>query len=180
MWMSAFYQTHAVQILCVKIPMDHTGVIVLRDFLRTPVLRMIWIQCVTVRNSKSLGWCCVRECKPFLGGGGVGDRKYWLSEEMTSSWIEVETIEREMNLINIISWGHESELSNLQGHSIRYLGPRLWTKLPKSIRDVTTLVSFKGKIRQLNVSELLDDGCAGCSLCTSWLLYIFTRNPVIR
>ena len=52
-------------------------------------------------------------------------------------------------------------------HSIRYLGPRLWTKLPKSIRDVTTLMSFKGKIRQLNISELLDNGCAGCSLCTS-------------
>ena len=51
-------------------------------------------------------------------------------------------------------------------HSIRYLGPRLWTKLPKSIRDVTTLMSFKSKIRQLNISELLDDGCAGCSLCS--------------
>ncbi|XP_066019629.1 uncharacterized protein [Pocillopora verrucosa] len=51
-------------------------------------------------------------------------------------------------------------------HSIRYLGPRLWTKLPKSIRDVTTLTSFKSKIRQLNITELLDDGCAGCSLCS--------------
>ena len=51
-------------------------------------------------------------------------------------------------------------------HSIRYLGPRLWTKLPKSIRDVTTLMSFKSKTRQLNISELLDDGCAGCSLCS--------------
>ena len=30
--------------------------------------------------------------------------------------------------------------------SIRYLGSRPWTKLPKSIRDVTTLMSFKGKI----------------------------------
>ena len=65
-------------------------------------------------------------------------------------------------------------------HSIRYLGPRLWTKLPKSIRDVTTLMSFKSKIRQLNISELLDDGCAGCSLCSFWLLYIFTINLVIR
>ena len=61
-------------------------------------------------------------------------------------------------------------------HSIRYLGPRLWTKLPKSIRDVTTLTSFKSKIRQLNISELLDDGCAGCSLCSFWLLCIFTIN----
>ena len=52
-------------------------------------------------------------------------------------------------------------------HSIRYLGPKLWTKLPKNIRDVTTLTSFKSKIRQLNISELLDDGCAGCSLCSS-------------
>lgn len=52
-------------------------------------------------------------------------------------------------------------------HYIRYLGPRLWTKLPKSIRDVTTLMSFKGKIQKLNISELLDDGCAGCSLCSS-------------
>ena len=51
-------------------------------------------------------------------------------------------------------------------HSIRYLEPRLWTKLPKSIRDVKTLMSFKGKIRQLNISELLDDGCAGRSLCS--------------
>ena len=65
-------------------------------------------------------------------------------------------------------------------HSIRYLGPRLWTKLPKSIRDVTTLMSFKSKIRQLNISELLDDGCAGCSLCSFWLLFIFTINLVIR
>ena len=64
-------------------------------------------------------------------------------------------------------------------HSMRYLGPRLWTKLPKSIRDVTTLTSFKSKIRQLNISELLDDGCAGCSLCSFWLLYIFTINLLI-
>ena len=65
-------------------------------------------------------------------------------------------------------------------HSIRYLEPRLWPKLPKSIRDVTTLMSFKGKIHKLNIRELLDDGCAGCSLCSSWFLYIFITNPVIR
>ena len=57
------------------------------------------------------------------------------------------------------------ETVNYGKHSIRYLGPGLWTKLPK-LRDVTTLMSFKGKIRQLNISEFLDDGCAGCSLCS--------------
>ena len=67
------------------------------------------------------------------------------------------------------------ETVNYGKHSIRYLGPR-----PKSLRDVTTIMSFKGKIRQLNISEFLDDGCAGCSLCSFWLLYIFNTNPVIR
>lgn len=62
-----------------------------------------------------------------------------------------------------------------------YLGPRLWTKLPKSIRDVTTLTSFKSKIRQLNISELLDDGCTGCSLCfilTSVYFYYKSLNEL--
>ena len=59
-------------------------------------------------------------------------------------------------------------------HSIRYLGPRVWTKLPKSM-------SFNGKIRQLSISELLDDGCVGCSLCSFfWRLNIFITNFVIR
>ena len=62
---------------------------------------------------------------------------------------------------------HRYETVTYGKHSIRYLGPRLWTKLPKSIKDVTTLMSFKGKIRQLNINELLDDACAGCSLCSS-------------
>lgn len=75
--MSACYQTHAVCIQCVKILMDHTDVNVLRDFLRTLVLRMIRIQCVTVRNSKSLQRCYVRECDLLPGGvGGIADTDF--------------------------------------------------------------------------------------------------------
>ena len=60
-------------------------------------------------------------------------------------------------------------------HSIRYLGPKLWTKLPKNIRDVTTLTSFKSKIRQLNISELLDDGCtqAAASVHLDFCIFIY-------
>ena len=52
------------------------------------------------------------------------------------------------------------------------LGPRLWTKLPKSIRDVTNLMSFKGKIRQLNINELLDDGCAVASVPLDFYIFL--------
>ena len=53
-------------------------------------------------------------------------------------------------------------------HSIRYLGPKLWSKLPKSIREAASLSAFKTKIRNLNnLDALLDDGCRGCPLCSS-------------
>jgi len=53
-------------------------------------------------------------------------------------------------------------------HSIRYLGPKLWSKLPKSMRKATSLSTFKTNIRNLNnLDALLDDGCRGCPLCSS-------------
>ena len=53
-------------------------------------------------------------------------------------------------------------------HSIRYLGPKVWSKLSKGIREATSLSTFKTKIRNLNnLDALLDDGCRGCLLCSS-------------
>ena len=53
-------------------------------------------------------------------------------------------------------------------HSIRYLGPKVWSKLSKSIREATSLSTFKTKIRNVNnLDALLDDGCRGCLLCCS-------------
>lgn len=47
---------------------------------------------------------------------------------------------------------------------LKYLGPKLWGKLPQSSRAATSLRSFKQNIK-LNVRQLIDDGCKGCSLC---------------
>ena len=43
-------------------------------------------------------------------------------------------------------------------HSVRFLGPKLWSKLPKNNRDAESLNVFKKRIRDLNLSELIDDG----------------------
>ena len=52
-------------------------------------------------------------------------------------------------------------------HSVRFLGPKLWSKLPKNNRDAESLNVFKKRMRDLNLSELIDDGCRGCGLCSS-------------
>ena len=52
-------------------------------------------------------------------------------------------------------------------HSLRYLGPKLWAKLPKNIRSIKTLNNFKSTTRKFDVSSLLDDGYMRCSCCSS-------------
>ena len=51
-------------------------------------------------------------------------------------------------------------------HSIRYLGPRLWSKIPSKDRSAASLKQFKTQIRSLDLSNILD-GCSGCYLCNS-------------
>ena len=52
-------------------------------------------------------------------------------------------------------------------HSLRYLGPRLLGKLPSDVRSAKNLNTFKIKISKCDVSSLVNDGCKGCSLCSS-------------
>ena len=51
------------------------------------------------------------------------------------------------------------------GHSLRYLGPRLWGKLPPDVRSAKTLNLLNNEIRACDISLMVDDGCNGCSLC---------------
>ena len=44
---------------------------------------------------------------------------------------------------------------------------RLWGTLSPDVRYAKTLDAFKNKIRGCDVSLLVDDGCKGCSLCSS-------------
>ena len=51
-------------------------------------------------------------------------------------------------------------------HSIRYIGPRLWSKIPSKERSAASLKQFKTRINSLDLSNILD-GCSGCYLYNS-------------
>ena len=51
-------------------------------------------------------------------------------------------------------------------HSIRYIGPRLWSKIPSKERSAASLKQFKTRIFSLDLSNILD-GCSGFYLCNS-------------
>ena len=51
-------------------------------------------------------------------------------------------------------------------HSLRYLGPKLWSKLTSSERSSASLYNFKLQIRKRDLSNILQ-GCNSCHLCNS-------------
>ena len=52
-------------------------------------------------------------------------------------------------------------------HSLRYLGPFLWSKLDKKVRNSENLNTFKANIRKLDLVGLTEDNCKNCILCSS-------------
>ena len=58
-----------------------------------------------------------------------------------------------------------SDLGNLIIGYIPYLGPKLWNKLTKEVRNLPSLRQFKTHIRKSDLSALLESDCKGCTLC---------------
>ena len=53
-------------------------------------------------------------------------------------------------------------------HSIRYIGPFLWSKLSKKGRDLTTLSAFKTSIRKKDLSSLIaEKRYSNCNFCNT-------------
>ena len=53
-------------------------------------------------------------------------------------------------------------------HSLRYMGPKVWSSVPSNVKRASTLSSFKYNIRKVDLSMPLDDNnCSNCSLCIS-------------
>ena len=52
-------------------------------------------------------------------------------------------------------------------HSLKYLGPKLWSKLDAKVRSLPNLRSFRKCIRQSNITELLSEACSNCFLCSN-------------
>jgi len=53
-------------------------------------------------------------------------------------------------------------------HSVRYLGPVLWSKIDRKFREIKTLDEFKRKIRMADLAKhILPNNCINCTLCYS-------------
>ena len=53
-------------------------------------------------------------------------------------------------------------------HSIRYVGPLLWSKLGKDTRNANILNIFKNAIRNTDLTNFLETGgCRDCHLCNT-------------
>ena len=52
-------------------------------------------------------------------------------------------------------------------HSIRYLGPYLWSKLGAIDKNRLTIGNFRKNIRNKDLSALIEDGCSNCLICRS-------------
>ena len=51
-------------------------------------------------------------------------------------------------------------------HSIRYIGPKSWSPIPKNIRDLPSLSVFRQRIRKFDINSLFaDTHCSDCILC---------------
>ena len=51
-------------------------------------------------------------------------------------------------------------------HSIRYLGPYLWSRLSLSDRQQPSLDNFRRNIRKKDLASLVEGTCSNCALCT--------------
>jgi len=52
-------------------------------------------------------------------------------------------------------------------HSIRYLGPYLWSKLSAIDKNRLTIGNFRKNIRNKDLSALIEDACSNYLICTS-------------
>ena len=50
-------------------------------------------------------------------------------------------------------------------HSLRFLGPQLWSNLSKEERNIGTLATFRAMIRNKDVTSFLEGCGSECRLC---------------
>ena len=51
-------------------------------------------------------------------------------------------------------------------HSVRYLGPVVWSKIDRKFRELKTVDQFKRVIRKVDLAKhILPNNCITCTLC---------------
>jgi hypothetical protein len=52
-------------------------------------------------------------------------------------------------------------------HSIRYIGPVIWSKLNRDIKNSETISLFKRQVRKVDIEYLISEKCKNCYLCNT-------------
>ena len=52
-------------------------------------------------------------------------------------------------------------------HSLRYMGPVIWSKLSTDEKTAESLHSLKKKIRKVDLEHIITEGCKNCFLCST-------------
>ena len=50
-------------------------------------------------------------------------------------------------------------------HRLRYVGPVIWSKLSKDVKNAESIYSFKKKICKVDLGKVITKGCKNCFLC---------------
>ena len=64
--------------------------------------------------------------------------------------------------------------TTLTGDSLRYVGPVIWSKLSKDVKNAESIYSFKKKSRKVDLEKVITEGCKNCFLCCT--LMTFSRQ----
>ena len=71
-----------------------------------------------------------------------------------------------LRAVSLFSWSVEQNARDTQKkHSLRFLGPQLWSKLSKEERNIGTLATFRTMIRKKDVTSFLEGCGSECRLC---------------
>ena len=58
-------------------------------------------------------------------------------------------------------------------HSLRYVGPVIWSKLSEDVKNAESIYSFKKKIRKVDLEQVITAGRKNCFLCCMYINDIF-------
>ena len=50
-------------------------------------------------------------------------------------------------------------------HSLRYVGPVIWSKLSKGVKNAESIDGVKKKISKVDLEQVITEGCKNCFLC---------------
>ena len=49
-------------------------------------------------------------------------------------------------------------------HSLRYVGPAIWSKWSKDVKNAESIYSFKKKSSKVDLEKVITEGCKNCFL----------------